>query len=199
MDEPKFDNHYFRLLIIIVFIVFAGFLAFLIFNQKNRNPAPFADSVTETRPTATPTIPVSGGALSMTVFGDSQKHSLAENLLIEIKADLPNIDVVSYDIILSYHNDAFNLVEVKSAQPSFEIYKTSLPDHLSLTGVKKIGETGQNFWSGEKIIRLIFQPKKTGHFTFKILGQTGKEKTQFIDTKSEVYYPLTDQFEVEIF
>lgn len=199
MDQSKSNNQHFRLLIIIIFIVIVGFLVFLIFSQRIKKPASFTELTTEAKPTITPTIAVNGGTLSMTVLGDSQKHRLGENLVIEIKAHSPKIDVVSYDIILSYSKDAFNLVEVKSTQPSFEIYKKTLPDHLSLTGIKKIGQTGENLWSGEKIIRLVFQPKKIGRFTFKILGQMGKEKTQLVDTKSEIYYPLTDQLEVAIF
>jgi len=198
--ENQTANHHYRWLIIVVFFIFVVFLAVLnIFRLRDKSVF-FGGISSEVQPTPTPTPTpsVTRGALSMLIDGES-RHSQSDYLILEIKADSQNINVVGYDVLLDYDSQAFELIQAKSSVVDFDIYKISLPNRLTLTGVKKTAAVASYIWSGEKIIELVFRPLKTGQFNFRILGSAGKEKTQIVDDKSKVYYPQIDEAMVEIF
>lgn len=197
--ENQANTHHYRLLMIVVFLIFAGFLAFLTISKLENKSSLVGGLITKIQPTPTPSVTITGGSLSMRIVGDNKRHPLADYLILELRADSQAIDVVGYDILLGYDTQAFELIQADSQIADFQIYKNSSPGKLTLTGAKKISSSNSNLWSGQKIVELILRPQKTGSFTFNILGQAGKEKTQLVDTQSKVYYPKLDQVQVEIF
>lgn len=193
------NNSHFRLLIIIVFFVFACLLALLVFSKIKTEPKFFGGLKTKIKLIPTPTIQIMGGAFTISAVGEEKKHPLTDYLILEVAVDSQNINVVGYDVVVKYNTDAFELIQAESFIADFQIYKIKSSDKLTVTGAKKLSAITTNIWSGEKIIKLTFKPKSAGKFKFSLLSQSGREKTQLVDSQSKIYYPKTGQVEVEIY
>lgn len=198
-NQNKVNNHPYRLLIIIVFLIFAGILLFLVINKFRNDTSRFYGAVDKAKITPQGAPLVTTGALSISISGGGAKHPLTDYVILEIGADSPSIDVAGYDLLLNYDSQAFELIQAESLTSDFQVYQIKSPGKLVLTGAKKIAATKTNIWSGEKIVKLVFKPIKVGKYSFRIINQLNKEKTQFVDVQSKIYYPKTGQTEVEIY
>ena len=195
----KTNKHSFRILIIVVFIILVGLVVILINQTVKTKPEMFGGLTTKISQAPTLVPHPTKGQLLIKVEDSQAKHPITDYLIFEITAGSEGADIAGYDIILDYDDQAFELVQADSVLPGFQLFKLDSDGMLILTGAKKINDQSSHIWAGESILKLTFKPIKTGRYQFRILSGSGKEKTQFVDTQTQITYPTASDTSVEIY
>jgi hypothetical protein len=193
------NNHHFRLLITIVFLVFISLILILVYSKFFSSPIITGTSMTTVNVTPKKTEKATFGQVILKNSLEVTRQPITDLVKLEIWADSNESDVVGYDLILNFDNQAFKVVEVDSAQADFSLFKTEKENGLIITGTKKINVNQKTSLTNQKIIVLTLKPQKTGKFNFEILSSLGKEKTQLVDSLSKIYYPKVNQIEIVIY
>lgn len=139
------------------------------------------------------------GYFSAKIVGENNKFSLNDEIEILIIGQTENINVSAFDIIFNYQKENFDLISETELIKDFDLIKLEKGNSLIIRGVKKPGVDKKISFTEEKIISLRLKPKKKGSFEFGILPYLEKEKTQFIDNQSKIYYPKTSKISIEIY
>ena len=184
------NNHPYRFLIIIIFLVLAVLTSVLIYTKAINSPI-ITGSLTTVRPTF--------GSITIKNSEDTKRHPITDYLKLEILVDSNQVDVVGYDFIIKFDTKAFDVIQVDSILSDFSLFKISKENTLTITGTKKLDATETNLLTNNTIVTLTLKPQKTGKFDFQLLSDLGKEKTQLVDTGSNVYYPKVNNIEIEIY
>lgn len=121
-----------------------------------------------------------------------------QNFSLILKADIPSEDIVGFDVVFSYDDQRLEFISANSLLNSFTLIPVKKENYLRLTMAKKPQENQPTLFTQTAVIRLTFKAKKEGMSTIKILPQVDKEKTQFINNKTEIIYPLTDEIKIEV-
>lgn len=133
------------------------------------------------------------------ISADSNKFSLNQEIEVLVTGQTENIDVTAFDIIFYYQRESFDLVSVTEFTKDFSLTKIEKGDNLIFSGVEKPGANINSPFLDEKIVSLRLKPKKKGVFQLGIISSLEREKTQFVDNQSKIYYPKTNQISIEIY
>lgn len=139
------------------------------------------------------------GYFNLETINNKNKFSLNEEVEILLTAQTENIKVTAFDVIINYQEKDFNLISANFLGDDFTLFKFKKPNRIILTAVKKPNINQERVFSNQKIIVLKFKPKIKGRFEFNIASMIGKEKTQFVDQNSQIYYPKANKLTVEIY
>lgn len=193
-----YNNYHYRFLIIIIFLVLAVLTSVLIYTKAINSPIITGSLMTKASSSPTPVKPTFG-SLTIKNSDDTTRHPVTDYLKLDILADTNQIDVVGYDLIIKFDTESFEVIQVDSVLSDFSLFKMKGGNKLTITGTKKLDATGTNLLTNKKIVTLTLKPQKTGKFNFQLLSDFGKEKTQLVDTGSNVYYPKLNNIEIEIY
>lgn len=130
---------------------------------------------------------------------NKNRFSLNEEVEILLTAETENIKITAFDILINYPEKDFDLISDTFLGDDFTLFKFKKNNQITLTAVKKPNIDKEIVFSGQKIISLKFKPKLKGSFEFSIVNLASKERTQFVDQNSQVYYPKTNKLTVEIY
>ena len=192
------NNHHYRFLIISVFLVLAILTSILIYTKVVNSPIITGSLMTKVSPTKALVKPTFG-SLTIKNSDEITRHPVTDYLKLNILADSSQVDVVGYDCLVSFDTTAFEIIQADSDLADFSLFKTKGENKLTITGIKKLNASGTNKLSNNKIVTLTLKPLKTGKFSFKLISEIGKEKSQLVDTGSNVYYPKLNNIEIEIY
>lgn len=192
------NNKIYTYLLVIFFAAFVGSGIFLLTGNKkttsNEQAVSTATIKQENIVIPTP-IPTKG---FINLENNSTVNKINNPVELNLMADSNGENVTAFDTIISYDPVSFDFVSSDSVNPNFKVYSYKRDNRLTLTVVK----TGQNdigtIFKGEAIIKLVFQPAVKGNFTFAVLSSYGKETTKFVNEKTEVIYPGTNELKVII-
>lgn len=196
MEENK--KNYYRFLVIIVFLIAVILLIVLIYSKVADSPIITGSLSTKITPSPAPTR-MTFGSMTLKTEDDKNRHPITDYLRLVVVADSSDIDVVGYDCLLGLDKKYFEIIQTESDLVDFNLFKTETDDKLTITGTKKLDAASTNKLAASKIITFTIKPLKTGKFSLGLLPESGKEKTQFVDTQSKVYYPKLNNIEIEIF
>ncbi len=189
-------SHHYRFLIIIIFFVLAILTSVLIYSKAINSPIITGSLMTKVQKTPTPAKPTFG-TLTIKNSDDTTRHPVTDYLKLDIFADANQIDVVGYDIIIKFDTKSLEVIQIDSVLSDFNLFKMKGENKLTITATKKLDATGTNLLTNKKIVTLTLKPQKTGKFNFQLLSDFGREKTQLVDTGSNVYYPKLNNIEIE--
>lgn len=130
---------------------------------------------------------------------NKNRFSLNEEVEILLTAQTDNIKITAFDILINYPEKDFDLISTNFLGDDFTLFKFKKNNQITLTAVKKPNIDKEIVFSGQQIISLKFKPKSRGRFEFSIISEVEKEKTQFVDQNSQIYYPKTSKLTVEIY
>jgi len=182
----------FTYLLVIFFAVFVGSGAFLVMNNKKINNKEQTVSTSIVAPTAT----LTKGLINLK--NNSVINKANNPLNLDLVADSDGENVTAFDVVISYDPVSFDFVKADSSNLNFKVYSYKKDNRLTLTVIK----TGQNnietIFKGEEIIKLVYQPKVKGNFSFKVLPSFEKETTKFINEKTEIIYPGVNEIKITV-
>ena len=182
--------------LVISFAVFVGTGIFLLMNSKrtvaDKNEA---IPVVVTTPTPTP-VRVTRGLINLK--NNTPVNKLNNPVDLNLMADSNGENVTAFDSVISYDPTSFDFIRADSIDPNFKVYSYKKDKLLILTVIK----TGQNnvktIFKGEALVKLAFQPKVKGNFTFSVMSSSGKETTKFVNEKTEIIDPSVNEIKVAI-
>jgi len=196
------NNNYYRFLIIIVFLILAILISILVYSKIINTPIITGSLTTKIEDTLTPTKPVlkpTFGSMTIKTADGKVRYPVTDYLKFEVMASSQQRDIVGYDVLIGLEGGAFEIIKVESDLANFNLFKMEKENRLTITGAKKLNATAESLFLETKVLTLTLKPLKSGKFSFKLLSEIGKEKTQLVDTGSNVYFPKVNNIEIEIY
>ncbi|MBI5122670.1 hypothetical protein HZA75_02305 [Candidatus Roizmanbacteria bacterium] len=191
-------NKIFIYLLVIFFAAFVGSGIFLLTSNKKTtsNEQAVSTSTIQQKNVIFPTpIPTKG---FINLENNSAVNQVNNPVDLNLLVDSNGENVTAFDTVISYDPVSFDFVKVDSFNPNFKVYSYKRNNRLTLTVVK----TGQNnietIFNGKTVAKLVFQPKTKGNFTFAVLSSYGQETTKFVNEKTEIIYPGTNELKVTV-
>lgn len=126
-------------------------------------------------------------------------HAANEEFTIQIKANSQGADINGYDLLFPYDKNAFEILEVKSLSPSFQIYQFDRVDYYSVTGIKLLNVKDPTpFTEAQPILEMKLKGKQKGKLYIDVLKSKGKETSKFVDKDIKIIEPQLQPIELEI-
>lgn len=195
--ENNNNRKIFTYLLVVFFAVFVGSGLFLVINNKKSATTEQAASTSSMQKIAViPTVEMSNGYINLKNYLTSNKLSSPVSLNLVASSNGENI--TAFDTLISYDPLSFDFVKAESLDSNFKVYSYKYNNSLTLTVAKTGSSTIPSVFSDTKIVNLVFQPKKTGQFTFKVVPSVGKETTKFVNDQTKVIYPSLNEVKVTI-
>ncbi len=132
------------------------------------------------------------------VLQENKEIRKGETFSVELQSFSGGRDVTGYDILFSYDRDQFELVSVTSALSQYQVYQYERGSYITITGIKKLEENNPIVFDQTKLVKIEMRAKKEGAGTISILSESGKEKTQFVDSQVNPYVPQSGKLIVEM-
>lgn len=191
-------NRIFIYLLVIFFAVFIGSGIFLFMNNKKTtsDQKTVSTSTVKQKNIAVPTFTLTNGFINLK--NNSVDNKVSNPLDLNLTIDSNGENVTAFDTVISYDPVSFDFVKAESNDLSFKVYSYKKDNHLTLTVVKISQNNTETIFKDEEIVKLVFQPKAKGSFTFTILSSFEKETTKFVNEKTEVIYPGVNEIKVTI-
>lgn len=202
MDNTQGNNKIYIYLLIVFFAVFVGTGIFLMVSNKKISPKQEAVSTSTIKqekmiiPTAAPT----RGFINLQLANNLNINNFVKGDLInlELLGDSDGENITGFDVLINYDPLTFDFIKAESKLSAFKVYSFIKNNRLTLTVVKTSQDKTPTVFKGSSIVDLAFKSKKSGNFTFAILPLFGKESTKFVNDKTEVIYPATNEIKVTI-
>ncbi len=137
------------------------------------------------------------GYLKISARNNLKEYAVGQPIVIEITADSDGEDVVGYDIVFAYLQEAFSLNSTQSQLTGFNVV-TNDGDGLVITAAQGPNSNQRNILKDSKILTLTFTPKFQGEYTFQIFSKTEFATTKFVNTKIEEIFPETNSLDIEV-
>ena len=164
-------------------------------NKKTSNKERTAvTSIDKQNDVAVPTLALTKGLINLK--SDFAINKINNPLNLSLVVDSNGEDVTAFDTIISYDPVSFDFVSSNLVNQDFKVYSYKKDNRLTLTVVKTGLSSNPSVFKGEEIIKLIFQPKAKGNFSFKVLTSFEKETTKFVNEKTEVIYPGVNEIRI---
>lgn len=189
----NYQKHIERLHVYVLALVVAVFIVFLLFVSQTQF---FQQLTTPQQPQKVEEKKT--GSLVLQKADNQRTSPLGKNLVLQVVADSQNEDVVAFDTLLAYDADTFDFVSATSLNPAFQVSVHKNEGYVSVTAYQPPENNARSVMKDTPALQFVFIPKEKGSYVFSILEQSGKEKTQFADTKTTRLYPETSELTVEI-
>jgi hypothetical protein len=107
-----------------------------------------------------------------------------------VKGSSGGKDITGYDVLLAIDPTMFEIVSIDSAIPAFSILKFEKGSHVTITGIKDLGQNEPSIFNDTMILKVTVKPIQKGNSTLSVLLTNKHEKTIFVDTEVN---PITPQ------
>jgi hypothetical protein len=186
---------------IVVLVIIGGALVTVMKSGKNSAQGSTSAGLPEGGTRVIPTIDVSKPAVVISPVEAKQGYSVGQEFSVKINGNSQGADIAGYDLLFGYNPEAYDILEVKSLIPSFQIFSTPRPkeSYLSVTGIKLLSAKGVTAFSPDKpMLEVKIRGKKPGKFYLDVLPTKGKETSKFVDSKVNVITPQFQPIEFTI-
>lgn len=181
------NNKTLTYLLIAFLVVFVVTGVFMFFSNKKTESIVSNESISPAvseETTQTKTEPTEG---LMKLVLDKGSYMKGEKVSINLEADSGDKSVVGYDVVLSYDPMAFEFVNATSSLVDYKLYSYKKENYLTLTAVKNLSSASSPLKS--RIATLVFNPIKSGEYSFSLEASINSEKTNMVTDKTEVLSP----------
>lgn len=198
MENQQSNNKIYTYLLVIFFAAFVGSGVFLVMNNKKpENKEQTATISTDKQnDTAVPTAMPTEGFINLE--NNSAVNTVNSPVDLNLIIDSNGKSVTAFDTVISYDPVSFDFVSSDSVDPNFKVYSYKKDNRLTLTVVKMNQNEVKSIFRGEEVVKLVFQSKIKGDFSFAILPSFEKETTKFVNEKTEVIYPGVNEITVKV-
>lgn len=107
-------------------------------------------------------------------------------------------DVIGYDLLVTYDEDALTYNGATSLLPSFSIVPVVKDGLISVTGYKPPEVKTETVFKNSQVIRIVFTAKKAGKHSISVVPTSGKQTSKFVDPDLNKLYPRTSSVEIVV-
>jgi len=189
-------------LVMIVIFFLTITITFVLLKNKTRSQREKFSPIPTTQvlsPTNTPTPKIKKiGAISLSATKQAVSLTKGEKITVLAKLNSEGRDVVGFDIILKFDQKSLTLDRVKSLLPSFSLFKRAVSTGEVITGAKKVSQKRKIILNNDPLVRLVFTPKREGQYNIGISAANGIDKTQFVNSQTQIIYPKTTNLSIYV-
>lgn len=135
--------------------------------------------ILQTEPKGTFTLSVKNNQTAQVIAG--------QTFYLAVNASSEGSDIVGFDALLEYDQDAFTMGQATTPLQAFQVYTTDNVDYQSLTAVLSTNGTAIPFENTE-ILTIPFTAKEKGKYTFSILPNVGTEITKMAESETTALF-----------
>ncbi len=195
MLPQKFYKEHFVIKVVAGGLIAVFLLLYVYINnrQASLSKMSLAPSIQPVSPTSVPHL----GVIDLTL-SDQLKKYVGQTVTVVLTASSANRLISGYDLALNYDPGAFQFSQAQSLLSGYTTYSFISGGHLAITTVKKPQSTAMTF-DQTPIVKLIFVAKKAGNYSFSLAPGIAKDKTQMVDTRSNIIVPQTGSVTIAIY
>jgi len=204
--NQKPHEHKTLLIMLIGIMVIFVLLGIYLVSQKTKKDKDKSMAVSSinnpTQPTITPTptlIPYAKkGIMKLYTENNVLRFPVGQEVIIGVLASSEKSDIVGFDIVLSYDQNALEFTSAHSQLDSFKAYSYPRTDYVSITMIKSLQETNSTVFDNTDIAQLRFKALKKGTTSIELTAK-GNDSTKFADVNAKVTYPEMNKLMIEIY
>lgn len=193
MDPVDTHKHIRRLHLYIfaLTVVVLGLVWFLfkdqlgIVKKEEPTPAPQVEVKKENRGT-------------MTLQSRTRAAAVGGQYVVQVVADSDAEDIVGFDVLLAFDQDAFNVSSVTSPLAGYRVVSTPQEGYLAVTGVQDPQNTVRNVFKNSVILEVALSPKLEGDYDIVILLQSGNADSKLVTTQTNILLPAVESLSVSV-
>ncbi len=198
--NPQHPHPNYRLFISVIALLAIGIWLTSVYLYKlkqQRDEIPAVPITAVSSPEATtPIATITQGSIELK--GNASKVSVGQAVVVTASFDSNKKDVVGYDVLVKYDENALAFVSATSLIPSFTVVPVVKNGLIAVTGSKALLIKSETVFKGTPVVRFTFTAKTKGKRTVSVLPSSGNLKSRFVDAKLEKLYPRTSSVEVEV-
>lgn len=199
VEQVKENHTPYALIFIALIIVLAAPFIFIFFRSKLNQVAPQLNSTKVSEPTPTPTvIRKKKGGLTLNISGGSVKKTVGSEFTVETILNSPQSQITSFDMVFKFDKSKVELVGSQTTLEGFSLVSIEDTEGIVITAFKSPSSTILHDLDQIGLVNLIFRAKEKGKTVISIVKEKEKRTTKFVDSNSKVFYPETDEIEIEI-
>lgn len=126
---------------------------------------------------------------SFGLSADKASYSPGEEIVVTLTGDTKGTEITGYDALVQYDPEYLEVVRSTSSHDFIDVYPHTNDDYVSLTGVKRITETGKVIFDGSDVATIVFTAKKSGVTALSVLSEVGREKSKVVDMNAQIIPP----------
>ena len=111
----------------------------------------------------------------------STEAEVDKPIVLMVKGFSARKDIAGYDLLLKIDRGIFKVDSITSVIDGFKIVSFDREDHFTVTGFKDLQLKTPVIFDNTNILKIELTPLKKGVGTVSVVGQSGKENTQFVD------------------
>jgi hypothetical protein len=139
------------------------------------------------------------GTLTLTSLEDLRRYRVGQPINLQVIANSAGSDIVGFDLLLKYDNEAFSTPTATTPVEGFTIVPSVNDTHLSITAVQNPDSNNRAIFDDDEIVRLLINPLKVGRYEISIVPTMNVESTKFVSTDSQILMPQATTFKVEVY
>ncbi len=208
MDNGQ-KKHGYRMILITGIVIFIAIGGFLVARNENlqqviKNTLPVSNNPSEESGISNYVAPQASAIANREVpwveitAENGTEASLNQPFTFIVKASSGGKDITGYDVLLAIDPNQFEIQSISSEVPSFSILQFEKGTHVSVTGIKELGQNEPTIFNDTPILKVTVKPIKREATTISVLLEQDKEKTMLVDTEVNPITPQVGSLEVEV-
>lgn len=207
MDNSP-NNHGYRMILITGIVALIAIGGFFILRNENlqqviKNTVPSTTTPSEDVTTSSYVAPPVSTIASrdnpwVEISADTTSISQNKPFTFTVRASSAGKDITGYDILLAIDPNEFQIQSITSEVASFSILQFEKGTHVTVTGIKALGQNDPSIFNDTAILKVTVNPMKRGASTLSVLLTQGNEKTMLVDTEVIPITPQVGSLQVEV-
>lgn len=118
-----------------------------------------------------------------------QTVSVGEEAVVTFQASSGGKDISGYDVLIGIDPQQFEVLNVTSATPDFQIQTFERGMYHAVTGYKNLQVTAPTIFENTALLTMTVRPKMKGRHVITVLATKDNERTQMIDKDVVILEP----------
>jgi hypothetical protein len=209
MDNNSPKKHGYRMILITGVVILIAIGGYLVSRNENlqqviKNTVPSSNSPSQDSVASSyvpqPASVVTNRELPWVEIVQADETAVSQNqpFTVTVRASSGGKDIAGYDVLLAIDPSQFEIQSIASELESFSILQFEKGTHVTVTGIKNLGQNEPTVFSETPILSVTLKPIKKGAATISVLLQQDKEQTILVDTDVVPVTPQVGSLSVEV-
>jgi len=183
--------------VIVFFVIIIGYFYLTKKTSPKNQPITTKETISPS-PLPSPTPKLYGSEFNLKTVSSNLNQPLAKNLNIIMAIDSKGKQVVGYDAVVKYDNQALKFLNLTSLIPDIKIFKFPKKGLIVITGTKSLSSKKQLVFNNQDVLQLTFQPLVKSKTKVEIVDVSNKDKSQIVDNNSTSSLAKPSSLTIEI-
>ncbi len=209
MDNNSPKKHGYRMIFITGVVILIAIGGFLVSRNENlqqviKNTVPSSNTSSQDSVASSyvppPASVIANRELPWVEIVQAEESAISQNqpFTVTVRASSGGKDIAGYDVLLAIDPSQFEIQSITSELDSFSILQFEKGTHVTVTGIKDLGQNDPTIFSETPILTVTLKPIKKGATTISVLLQQDKEQTILVDTDVVPITPQVGSLSVDV-